>query len=79
MWPVVSLPQNVRHFLCKQQGEWLLREQREVSRPPVPRSNTKLAKLETGVGCGARKSAVNVEHCVSVRIFSITQVVNSIT
>ncbi len=26
----VSLPQNVRHFLCKQQVEWLPREQDEV-------------------------------------------------
>ena len=28
MWPVVSSPQNVRHFLCKHQEEWLPREQK---------------------------------------------------
>lgn len=48
-WPVVSSPQNVRHFLCKHQEEWLPREQSEVSRPSVPPSNKKLGELETGL------------------------------
>ena len=51
MWTVLSLPQNVRHFLCKHHEEWLPREQSKLQALRFPTrvsSNKKLGKLETG-------------------------------